>query len=161
MKKLIVTLSLVLMGLAAHAEKNVPAWACTMNFKGTQQGLQLILGQYKFEGHGSLTCIDPMGQHKTIPVKVEMMTAKLSPSISFGYLELYGQTAEVSLFANEPEDLMGNYLVAQGQAAVFGGVGLITAVKVDVPQVALRVSLQFAKGFGMNLGLAKMRITAE
>jgi hypothetical protein len=35
---------------------------------------------------------------------------------------------------------------------------LITANRIDLPTLALKVSLQFAKGFGVNLGLNRMEI---
>jgi hypothetical protein len=73
-------------------------------------------------------------------------------------MKLSGQAVEFSLLNLQPEDVLGTYYVAQGQAAVAGGVGVITAAKVGLPQLAIQVSLQFARGLGVNLGLNKMHI---
>jgi len=160
MKKMILAIALVLGATQAHAF-TAPAWACSLSFKGQAQGLKVILGKYSFNGKGNLFCASPTGQHVDYPVKVTMNAKFLSPQIALGNLKLNGQAAEFSLFNTNPADVLGTYYVAQGQAAIAGGVGAITAVKVGFPELALQVSLQFARGLGVNVGVNKMVIALD
>ena len=66
--------------------------------------------------------------------------------------------AEIALLTTNPEAIRCTFYVAQAQGSVIEGVGLITATRIDLPTLALKVSLQFAKGFGVNLGLNRMEI---
>jgi hypothetical protein len=157
MKKMILAIAMVLGASSAHAITS-PTWACSLNFNGTAKGLKILVGEYKFAGKGNLLCATPTGQVADYPVNVTMNAAPLSPQVSFGYMKLSGQAVEFSLLNLQPEDVLGTYYVAQGQAAVAGGVGVITAAKVGMPQLAIQVSLQFARGLGVNLGLNKMHI---
>jgi len=160
MKKVMLAIAMVLGVSQAHAF-TAPAWACSLNFKGEARGLKVIVGEYKFAGKGNLLCATPTGQVADYPVTVTMNAAPLSPQISFGYMKLSGQAVEFSLLNLNPEDVLGTYYVAQGQAAVAGGVGIITAAKVGLPQLSLQVALQFARGLGINLGLNKMTIALD
>lgn len=157
MKKMILAIAMVLGASSAHAF-TAPAWACSLNFNGTAKGLKVIVGEYKFTGKGNLLCATPTGEVADYPVTVTMDAAPLSPQVSFGYMKLAGQAVEFSLLNLQPEDVLGTYYVAQGQAAVAGGVGVIAATKVGLPQLAIQVSLQFARGLGVNLGLNKLHI---
>jgi hypothetical protein len=160
MKKVILAIAMVLGVSQAHAIQ-APAWACSLSFKGEAEGLKLIYGHYSFDGRGNLFCFSPTGQSVNYPVRVTMNAKKLSPQISFGRMKLFGQASEFSLFNMSPKHVLGTYHVAQGQAAIIGGIGIITASKVDLPQFALQISLQFARGFGMNLGLNRMVIALD
>lgn len=160
MKKVILAIAMVLGVSQAHAFQ-APAWACSMNFKGTAKGVKLLVGSYKFSGKGNLFCVSPTGQTADYPVTVTMNAAPLSPQISLGYMQLSGQAVEFSLLNLNPEDILGTYYIAQGQAAVAGGVGVITAAKVGLPELAIQISLQFARGLGVNLGLNKMHIELD
>jgi len=160
MKKMILAIAMVLGASQAHAF-TAPAWACSLNFKGAAKGLKVLVGEYKFSGKGNLICATPTGQVAEYPVTVTMNSAPLSPQIAFGYMQLSGQAIEFSLLNLNPEDVLGTYYIAQGQAAVVGGVGVITAAKVGLPELAIQVSLQFARGLGVNLGLNKMHIELD
>ncbi|MGZ3775409.1 MAG: hypothetical protein ACXVCY_08080 [Pseudobdellovibrionaceae bacterium] len=160
MKKMLLTAAIVLGATSANAFQ-APAWACNLSFKGQAHGLKVLFGHYQYEGKGDLNCINVTGQTAHYPVKVNMKAKPLSPQIAFGHMELAGQAAEISLFDSTPESILGTYYVAQAQGAVIGGVGIVTATRVDLPAVALKVSLQFTKGFGINLGLNKMTIALD
>jgi hypothetical protein len=160
MKKAILAIALFLGVSQAHAI-TAPAWACSLSFKGEGHGLKLLVGDYKFAGKGNLLCATPTGQVADYPVTVTMNAKKLSPQIAFGTMKLAGQAVEFSLFNLNPEDVLGTYYVAQGQAAIAGGVGIITAAKVGLPQLSIQVALQFARGLGINLGLNKMVIALD
>lgn len=160
MKKMLLAIAMVLGAAQAHAF-TAPAWACSLSFKGEAEGLKVIVGNYTFDGKGSLLCVSPTGQHVDYPVTVTMNAKKFSPQISFGHMQLAGQAVEFSLLNMNPENVLGTYYVAQGQAAIAGGVGVITATKVGLPELALQVSLQFARGLGVNLGLNKMVIALD
>ncbi|WP_413289619.1 hypothetical protein [Bdellovibrio sp. HCB337] len=160
MKKAILAIALFL-GVSQAQAFQAPAWACSLAFKGEASGVKIILGDYQFNGKGELACISPTGQKAQYPVTVTMAAKPLSAQIALGKMELRGQAVEFSLANLNPEDILGTYYVAQGQAAVLGGVGVITATKVGLPQLALQVSLQFARGLGFNLGLNKMVIALD
>lgn len=159
MKKVLLAIAMVLGTATANASLEAPAWACNLAFKGQAQGFKVILGNYHYEGQGDLNCVSLTGQTAHYPVNVTMKAKPLSPQVAFGRMELTGQAAEIALFDTNPESILGTYYVAQAQAAVLGGVGLITATRVDLPTMALKVSLQFAKGFGVNLGVNRMEIS--
>lgn len=160
MKKLLLTIALVLGAAQANAA-TAPAWMCRLDFSGTAAGVKIVIGNYEFKGKGDLDCISATGEQAHYPVTVEMGASALSPQIAFGKLDLRGMAADIALGSQNPEDILGNYYVAQGQASVLRGVGVITAVHASLPQFALKVSLQFAKGFGINLGLNKMVIALD
>lgn len=160
MKKLFVAIALVL-GAAQAQAYTAPAWACNLSFKGTAQGFKVIFGKYEYNGRGDLNCISLTGQKAQYPVTVTMKAAPLSAQIALGRMELTGQAAEIALFDSNPESILGTYYVAQAQGAVLGGVGIITATRVDLPEMALKVSLQFAKGLGVNLGINRMEIALD
>ncbi|MBC7370135.1 MAG: hypothetical protein H7326_01130 [Bdellovibrionaceae bacterium] len=181
MKTVLSTLAIVLattMSFAAHAQETLtydtsdngqadvqadiqaaPAWACSMAFEGKGQGLKVILGRYRFLGYGVLNCTNVTGHHASYKVKITMRTGIVSPGVSIGKFEMKGRAADISLANSSPKALLGDYYIAQGQGAIVGGVGLLTAVKVGAPQLALKISVQFVKGFGINLSLNKMNIS--
>lgn len=160
MKKFLVMAALSLMGLAAHATEARPLWVCGLHFEGEAQGVQLILGSFRTEAVGSIDCTDGVGGTYHRDVRVTMGNRFLSPAAGIGHFELAGASAEISLFNLHPDVLLGNYVVTQGQGALIGGVGAFTAVKVRPPQVAVQVSLQVMTGWGVHVGVHRMKIEA-
>ncbi|MFM6928842.1 MAG: hypothetical protein ACKOX6_10290 [Bdellovibrio sp.] len=160
MKKVLLALAMVLGAGSAHAF-TAPAWSCNLNFKGEASGFKVILGNYQYNGKGTLSCMNPSGEVAEYPVTVKMKAKALSPQVAIGRMELTGQAAEIALFNTNPEAILGTYYVAQAQGSIIGGVGVITATRIDLPTLALKVSLQFAKGFGVNLGLNRMEIALD
>ena len=162
MKKLfLTTLTAALLSLSVStfaSENVVPAWACNLNFKGHAAGLQVIVGAFSVKADGILTCISPLEEVKTIPVKIDMSSSLLAPRIGLGSFDVYGDAAQISLFNTAPEDLLGTYYVAAGQGAIVAGAGAMTAIHADIPELTMNVSVQFVKGFGLNLGFTKMTI---
>lgn len=165
MKKIIfLTLALTL-GFAgfghteANAKTGAPLWVCQLGFKGAASGFKVILGKYQFNGTGRLNCINIIGQTVSYPVALNMRAHLISPGVAIGKYKMYGQSAEVSLFNCDPDELLGKYMIAQTHATIIGGVGAITAVKLGNPQLALAISLQFTKGFGVDLSLNQLRIS--
>jgi hypothetical protein len=163
MKKLLLStiVSMLITISGAHAsEFAVPAWACNLKFKGHAQGLQAILGKFEVKSEGTLNCVSPFQEIRSIPVAIDMSTNALAARIAFGNFDVYGEALQIHLLSNEPEDLLGTYYVAQGQGAIIGGAGALSAVHVNLPKLSMNVSVQFVKGFGLNFGLTKMTITA-
>lgn len=165
MKKLFfLTLALVLglggLGVSqAKAKTGAPLWICEMGFKGTASGLKIILGKYKFHGKGRLNCVNIIGQTVSYPVNLDMNAHLISPGIALGKYKMYGEALEISLFNCDPDELLGKYMIAQGHATLLGGLGVIKAIKLGNPQLALSISLQVTKGFGIDLSLNQLRIT--
>ncbi|WP_413290562.1 hypothetical protein [Bdellovibrio sp. HCB337] len=165
MKKLIfTTLALVLgfggFGLSeAKAETGAPLWVCQMGFKGNASGFKILFGKYEFHGTGQLNCVNIIGQTVSYPINLDMKAKPLSLGVAIGKYKMYGQALEISLFNCDPDELLGKYMIAQTHATIIGGVGAFTAVKLGNPQLALEVSLQFTKGFGLDLSLNQLRIS--
>lgn len=157
---MLLAIAMVLGTVSAQASE-APAWVCHLGFKGEAHGFKVLVGNYHYHGKGDLNCVSLSGKKVHYPINIFMKAKPLSPQVAFGHMELYGQAAEISLFDTTPESIFGSYLVAQGQAAVLGGVGIISATRIEFPAIALQVSLQFAKGFGVNLGLNRMVIALD
>jgi hypothetical protein len=164
MKKLLVTVFatfLMTLSVTTHASENAfPAWICNLTFKGEAKGLQILIGAFSLKSIGVLTCVSPLEEVRTINVKIDMSSKVFAPRIGLGKFEIYGDAVQIALFNDEPEDLLGDYLVAQGQGSVIVGAGAVTAVHTHLPNLALTFSLQVLRGFGLNLGLTKMTIEA-
>ena len=164
MKHILLIAALLVGGAVAqahtHNEDARPAWICGLAFEGESQGLQFILGSFRTEAYGELRCTDGLGGIYERDVRVTMGTKFLAPAIGIGQFKMAGVSAQISLLNAHPDVLLGNYVVAQGQAAFIGGVAAFTAVKVRPPQVAVQVSVQLLSGFGLHLGIHKMHIEA-
>lgn len=163
LKTLLSTLALAAIGtLSAPAQASEgPLWVCHLGFKGEAKGLQVIVGKFDISGKGEINCVDPIGRTQTLPVKIKMSSAPLAPRVAFGKFDVIGSSAEISLFNNDPHDMLGRYVVAQAQGAILGGVGVVTGAHVGVPDLSLQLSLQFIKGFGVNVGITTMKVELD
>ncbi|MCC7404215.1 MAG: hypothetical protein IT288_07440 [Bdellovibrionales bacterium] len=155
MKKII--MSLVAM-LSVQAMAESPLWNCAMEFEAKGEGLQLILGKYEVTGTGTLDCYGLNGQELSVPIKITMDSQPVNLRVAFGELYAKGVSAEIALFANSPEDLLGEYLAVRAEAAIIGGVGAFVATHAKFPALVLHVGLEFTHGFGVNLGIERMKI---
>lgn len=160
MKSVLVVMAMVF-GLGLQAQADVPAWACNMTFKGEAKGLKVIVGKYKLEAKGDLRCISASGVKESYPITLKAKSHFIGPQVAFGKMEFTGAAANVALFTNNPKDLLGNYLLVQGQASVIRGVGVLAAAHTDIPALTVNLSLQFTKGFGVNLGVEKLNIALD
>lgn len=177
MKKLVFMLTLSLFGMFAQAETaevktvnneisaagndvsiNGRLWACGLAFKGTSKGLKVIVGHFTTTAYGTLHCKGVLGRHYSQDVMVTIGHHWFSPSVGVGYFKLAGVASEISLFNSSPEAILGNYHVGQADAAIIGGVGTFTAVKVGLPQLAFNVSLKLLFGLGVQVGIDKLTI---
>lgn len=158
--KTLLTIALVASGSMASAAE-VPAWLCAMNFEGVSKGVQVLIGHSDFKGQGTVVCKAISGQEVSYPVKIKMSARPLAPKISLGYQKVYGESLKVALSTGQPEDLLGTYVIAQGRAAIIGGVGVITAVRASDKNFSFDLSLQVTKGLGLDLGFSKMKIELD
>lgn len=175
MKRLAVILALSLCGIFAQAEtpeiqpssneviaNDVSvagrAWACGLAFRGTSRGFKVILGKFSTVAYGVLHCKGLNGTDYRQDVMITIGHHWLSPTVGIGYFKLAGHASEISLFNLSPESILGNYKVAQVDAAVIGGVGTFTAVKLGLPQLAFNVSLKLLFGLGVQVGIDKLSI---
>lgn len=159
MKKLFLTAIVALfMSVGAFANDTViPAWACSLNFKAHAQGFQVLVGKFDVKGRGVLRCVSAF-EVRTIPVRINMSTKYLAPRVAMGSFDVYGESAQIGLFAYNPEDLLGTYLIAEGQGTLVAGAGAMTAVRTTIPHLSMQVSVQFVRGFGLNVGVTTMTI---
>ena len=163
MKMLFATLALAASAMSpqlASAQENELGlgWACALRFSGVSQGAQLIIGKFKTEAVGTMSCGNAQGERQERAVRVVMKTKWIAPSIGAGYFEFTGASAQISLLNSNPEVLFGDYIIAQGQIAVIGGVSAMTAIKVGSPQLAVQLSIQANHGIGAQLGFNRMTI---
>lgn len=162
MKQVLVAMAMVFgLGLSTQAHADIPAWACNMTFKGQASGVKVIIGKYHLDAKGDLRCISASGVKESYPITLKAKSHFIGPQVALGKLDFVGAATNIALFTNNPKDLLGNYLVAQGQASVIRGVGVLAAVHTDIPAITLNLSLQFTKGFGVNLGLDKLNIALD
>lgn len=170
MKRILVVLVLCLAGTMARANTDAAAdtdltiqgklsWTCGLAFAGTSMGLKIILGEFSTNAIGILKCVDLEGNHFNRNVSITMDSYFLSPVVGFGYFKFAGVSSEISLLNCNPSVLFGNYLVVQGQGAVIGGAGTFAAVRVRPPQVALNIALKLEKGFGVQVGVERLKIS--
>lgn len=172
MKKFILLLVLGLSGMSAHAnideyssgdETHILGerlWACGMTFKGTSKGLKFIVGHFTTVAYGTLRCKGIKGTSFVQKVRVSIGHHWIGPTVGIGYFKMLGTSSELSLFNSSPHVILGNYLVAQGEAAIIGGVGMFRAVKVGHPQLAANFSTQLLGGLGVEVGIDKLTISA-
>lgn len=176
MKKIALILALSLFGTFAQAETpeiqttdsavssnnevsmNSRAWVCGLTFKGRSMGLKVIVGHFKTVAYGTLMCKGVLGSHFSQDVMITIGHHWFSPTVGVGYFKLAGLSSEISLFNSSPDVIFGKYKVAQVDAAVIGGVGSFTAVKVGLPQLAFNVSLKLLFGLGVQVGIDKLTI---
>lgn len=167
MKKVVMVLAMVLGTVSANAESaRTPAnsaqnWNCSFGFSGISTGLKILVGFYSFDGKGTLQCVSDAGQVATYPVKVTMRASPISPAISLGVMKVNAQAADFRLVGHNPDAVFGTYDLAQGQVAVLGGLGIVTAIHETEPTFSLKLALEFARGLGVNLGLNKMRVELD
>ena len=158
MKKFLMIATLSLLAFSAQANEGRAAWICGLNFHGESRGVQLLLGSFKTVATGELNCADGVGGVYKSPVRISMQSRFLAPTVGVGMFKMAGLATEISLLNSHPSVLFGNYLVAQGEVALVGGVGAFTAVRVSPPQIALNVSVQLLSGFGLEAGIQRMKI---
>ena len=158
--KTIVALTILVAGTVAKAD-GLPAWVCNLNFQGTSKSAQIIVGKSEFNGKGTVRCVSASNLRAEYPVTVTMTSAPIAPRIGLGKMELYGESLQVTLNDGTPESLLGDYLVAEGRAAVIGGAGVIAAVHAGNTALSFNVSVQLVKGFGVDLGFRKMKIEVD
>lgn len=166
--KLAVALTALLTAAVTHASEgeertSTPGtgWACAMNFNGTLQGLQLIVGKSELNGKGTIRCVSTARQTVEYPVLINIESKPVAANITIGKVSTYGEALEIMLTSGQPEDLFGKYYTAHANAAFFAGAGAFVATKVDVDKIRFSVALQFNHGFGLNLGLRKMTILPD
>jgi len=163
MKKTLLAIATVLaMTTLAQAEENQsPAWVCNMNFSGKSTGVQFIIGKYVMKGKGTIRCLGALGETAEIPVDIKMKSTFISPTISLEKMKVYGEALSIMLFSTNPQDLLGDYLVAHADAAVGVGAGAFAATKLSLPDLTLQIGLRFNVGVGFHLGIEKMKISLD
>jgi hypothetical protein len=163
MKKLLLAAALILGTVSANAASKTSdqAWNCSFGFSGTSTGLKVLVGFYHFNGKGSLQCVSDQGETANYPVTIRMNALPISPAISLGVMKMNARALDFRLVGHNPQEIFGTYSLLQGQVAIVGGAGVVTAIHDSEPRFALKLALQFARGLGVNLGLNKMHIELD
>lgn len=162
--KIILTIFSLILSFSVQASENsIPAsnWLCALNFNGTSQSVQIIIGHSEFKGAGTISCVSSNGEAKRYPILVSMKTKPIAAKIGLGKMELFGEALQISLLASTPENLFGKYTVLEGRASIIGGAGVIVATHVSNPDLSLSITLQLAEGLGLDVGFRKMKIELD
>ncbi len=158
---LIAGLSIFALSQTAMAGETSPLWTCNIAFTGEAEGFQVILGKFEVNGQGEINCVSPTGDTYDAPVTIEMGSAPLAARVAIGKFDVVGQSLNISLFTGSPENLLGTYIVGHAQGSVIAGIGAITGVHSHLPELGVTINLQVLKGFGVNVGLSRMKIKLD
>lgn len=164
MKQFFIAAMMVVSSMSAFANTHVQGetgagWLCGLTFEGTSKGIQFFIGSFQTQATGKLSCLNEEGREVVRPVMITMTNRKFAPAIGAGYFEFKGVSGQISLLNDDPAVLFGDYYIAQAQAAWALGASVMTATKLDTPQLALQLSIQANKGVGLHVGLNKMTIS--
>lgn len=151
-------LALSLIGFSANASQ--PAWICAMNFEGQSKGVQVIVGHFSTTATGSIECVGLDGAKYQKNVNIKMGMGPIAPAFGVGEFSFKGVSLGISLFNCHPDALLGNYVVVKGHGSAVIGAGAFVAAKVDLPQIAVQVATELTHGFGVEVGVRRMKITA-
>lgn len=146
---------------ASEASQAAPAWICALNFNGVSKSAQIIIGQSKFNGAGTIKCVSATNERREYPVLVTMKSQPIAPKVGLGKMHLYGEALQIAIMSGNPEVLLGDYLVLEGRGSIIGGAGVIAATKVSENNLSLSISLQLTKGIGFDVGFRTMKIELD
>ena len=144
---------------AAQAEVQAPLWNCALTFDIQGGGLKVLVGHYKLEGYGQVSCTDIVGNTEQIPVYVRMGGKPLSLGVGIGSLRLIGLASGIGI-SGSPSDLLGGYLVAGARGSLILGGGLDLALRASSGAVTFNTSIQAVSGIGANIVLDYLTIQA-
>lgn len=162
MKNLSLLLSVMALTLSAsfaQAQIEEPIWNCSVTFDIKGGGLKLLIGHYKLDGYGYLSCVDVMGNTEEYPVYVTMGGTPVSLGLGIGHLRLVGVATGIGI-AGQPTDVLGSYLVAGARGALVIGGGADLALHATNSALTLNASVQAVSGLGANIGLDYLTIEA-
>jgi hypothetical protein len=159
MKSLLLTLALLVAGSSQASASR--GWICGLAYKGEAKGVQVVFGNWKMEAAGTLKCEAADGEKRELPVLVKSRAKAIRAIVAAGKLKIYGASANIALLTHEPEDLLGNYYIAQAQAAIVGGVGVIAGTHANQHDLTLYLSVNVVKGAGFHVGVNKMTIELD
>ena len=165
MKQFLIGAMLVASSFSAFANTHVQGetglgWVCGLTFEGTSKGVQFFIGSFQTQATGKISCLNNEGRQEVRPVMITMTNRKFAPAIGAGYFEFKGMSGQISLLNASPDVLFGDYYIAQAQAAWALGASVMTATKLDTPQLAIQIGIQANEGIGLHIGLNKMTISA-
>lgn len=159
MKKIILAVMLLLGSLA---QAQVPAaeapFVCSLAFDVAGGGIQVIVGNYKLVGTGTLSCSDKNGVMAPIPLKITM-GGPVQGTVAVGVARVMGVATGIGL-ASSPAEILGDYVVVGGQVALMLGVGAHVALHSAAQALTLNADLQLIQGVGFNIGINTLKIEA-
>lgn len=162
MKKLVVSLSMLLLGAYAQAEVHGPLWTCQIDAARLEgHGFSFIITGTTLEGQGTVTCSSLSGT-VTTPVNVELTAGGIGAVIGVvkaQNVDLIG--AAVGL--RNPDGIFGTYPGVRGTAALIGGeASLSVNFGANEHGVGLGVNLigsAITKGFRVGAALEGWELT--
>ncbi len=134
-----------------------PVWDCALSFNVKGGGLKLFVGHFQMEGQGQISCMDLWGNTEQIPVYVTLGGKPVSLSAGIGKMQMVGLATGIGV-AGQPNDLLGNYVVAGVRGSLLVGGGLDLALHATHRALTLNTSLQLVSGLGVNVGVDYLTI---
>lgn len=134
-----------------------PVWDCALSFNVQGGGMKLIVGKFQLEGQGLISCMDVLGNTQDIPVYVTLGGAPVSLGFGIGKIQMAGIASGIGL-AGQPEDLLGEYMVAGVRGSLLVGGGADVALHATHRAFTLNTSIQIVSGLGVNAGIDYLTI---
>jgi hypothetical protein len=145
----------------AIAGVDINGFTCEMHYKAKAKGVKFLIGSFKVNGKGTLTCIDHEGTIERLPIKIQFKTKKIAPQVAFGKFKINGASIDLFIKNGDIDDVLGSYRVAMTSGTVGVGGGVLTAKHLNLKGLHLSFAVQATKGLGLSYGLSKMKIKID
>ena len=136
-----------------------PLWECALTFDAKGGGFQVLVGEFKLTGTGTINCIDLAGNKEALPVVVTMHSSPLALNVGVGHFHIAGLATGIGLESG-PQGLLGDYLTADAEASFIVGAGAEVALHGGCEGVTINVGVSMLRGIGFDLGVNKFTISA-
>lgn len=148
MKSILLTLSLLVSGLVAHADVTTstgPAWTCQLTGNLSGFSASPIISFQHLSGTGTLSCDTVDNHHMDVPVS--MTLSGLGVGLGFSNIQNVSVYSASIGIADDPHALMGSY----GVGATAGATLIQAGISFDVA-----LNLKKEGGASFDIGLKSM-----
>lgn len=148
----------------AHASRAAaltqPLYVCGLSFTAKGGGVQVIYGQFKLKGTGTIRCTDIDGNTVVMPVGVSLGGKHWAARFAVvPHMKIRGGVTGLGLLAS-PNAILGHYLALNGGAALGIGADGMVAIRVAKNALTFNIGLALAQGLGLEVGIDTIDITA-
>lgn len=145
----------------AEARIESPVYTCALKFQARGTDVQILVGYSKVSGHGTISCVDSIGNEQHMPVNVTFWSPAVFPRISIQpNVRVSGIASGIGVNFGGPSALLGRYLTVEAKAGVGpAGAGAAIALHGQNNAATINLSLMNVKGFGITAGATLVDIT--